>query len=91
MAADDATPPAKGNAETHRARKAFIKSCDASRAIIAAAEAVSAEIDDVDTVDGIPIPTNLKDDDSLVISIGNAMNTQRSRRAVRAKTNNGTR
>lgn len=84
--ADDAT---KSAADTHRARKAFIKSCDASRAIIAAADAVCAELDETDAVDGIPIPTNLKDDDSLVISIGNAMNTQRSRRAVRAKTNNG--
>lgn len=82
MGSDD-TPPSKGDPDTLRAQQAFLKSCDASRAVADMADAVTAQLDATDNV-GIPI-ANLDDEDSLVIAIEGAMtmNTQRSARATR--------
>lgn len=91
MADDDITPSGKGNPDVHRAHRAFIKSIDASRAVTEMAELVSAGLEaGLGPSEGIPI-SDLDEEDSLVISIETAMNTQRSPRAYRgprAKTNN---
>ncbi len=83
MADNDHTPPGKGNADTHRAQRAFVKSCDASRAVARMANAVTAELSS--NAAAIPIETDPDEDDSLVIALEGAigMNTQRSARAMR--------
>lgn len=96
MASDDITPPGKGNPDVHRAQRAFLKSCDASRAVASIAESFAAELDNGKFDENVGIPLlDLDEGDSLVIAIDNAssaskdaletMNTQRSPRAMRPR------
>ncbi len=85
MAINDVTPPGKGDVHTHRSRRAFLKSCDASRAVVEIAETVTADFDDDDfELDDIAVPLAIHGEgDSLVIAIKDTIH--RVRQPLRAK------